>query len=348
MLGLITKLPKYYIGTPLPLNYTLSLTYRCNSRCKTCRIYEREAVSELTTEEWTKIFEGLGKSPYWITFSGGEPFLREDLIELHDSLCSVCKPSIVNIPTNGLLTERIVDWVWEMCMRHQDVKLVVNVSIDSYGKYNDEIRGVKDAFRKSVGTFEQLKSLGLDNLTVGIHTVISKFNIEQFPNICEALSVLEPDQYITEIAEQRNELLTSELPITPNWQEYEVAIDYLLQRTNSAKGLAKITNAFRQQYYRNVIRTLRERKQVVPCQAGKLSCHIAPDGDVVFCCIKYESIGNLRGVNYNLSTLWYSEKANALRKTIRRGECYCPMANVSYTNMLMHPPTLAKVVGELV
>lgn len=350
MIELLTKLPKYYVGAKtLPLSYTLSLTYRCNSRCKTCRIYERDSSNDLTTEEWTKIFEGLGRSPYWITFSGGEPFLREDLIELHDSLCKLCRPAIVNIPTNGLLTERIVDWVWEMCMRYQDIKLVVNVSIDSHtSELNDEIRGVKGALEKSTNTLRQLKALRLGNLTVGIHTVISTFNVEDFSAVCDGLIALEPDQYITEIAEHRNELRTYNLDITPHWQEYEVAISHLLQRTNSARGLPGITQAFRSQYYKSVVRIQKEQKQIIPCQAGKLSCHITPDGDVTFCCIKYISIGNLRDVNYDLNELWYNEDAKVLRKSISEKKCYCPMANVSYTNMLMHPPTLAKVVRRLI
>jgi len=347
MIELLTKLPKYFISTVLPLNYTLSLTYRCNSRCKTCRVYERDSSNELTLKEWTEIFKGLRHSPYWATLSGGEPFLREDLIEIHDSLCEICKPAIVNIPTNGLLTERIVDWAWEMCMRHQDTKLVINVSIDSYGKCNDEIRGVPNAFNKSVETLHQLKALKLDNLTIGIHTVISTFNVNEFPTICNGLIALEPDQYIVEVAERRNELLTTNLSITPLWQEYQVAIEHLLQRTNNVRRLAKITQAFRAQYYQNVVRILKDGRQIVPCKAGRLSVHITPNGDVTFCCIKYESIGNLRECNYNLNELWHNSQARELRQRQETEKCVCPLANVFYTNALLHPPTLMKVVTNL-
>jgi hypothetical protein len=36
-----------------------------------------------------------------------------------------------------------------------------------------------------------------------------------------------------------------------------------------------------------------------------------------------------------------------LRRSIYRGECACPMANASYANMVLHPPTLAKVVSTV-
>jgi len=36
----------------------------------------------------------------------------------------------------------------------------------------------------------------------------------------------------------------------------------------------------------------------------------------------------------------------ALRQSIYNGDCSCPMANASYANMLLHPPTLAAVVRD--
>ena len=38
----------------------------------------------------------------------------------------------------------------------------------------------------------------------------------------------------------------------------------------------------------------------------------------------------------------------ALRKSIYDKECACPMANASYANMLLHPPTVAKVALEVI
>ena len=36
-----------------------------------------------------------------------------------------------------------------------------------------------------------------------------------------------------------------------------------------------------------------------------------------------------------------------LRRSIYDKECACPMANASYANMLLHPPTVAKVALEV-
>ena len=39
--------------------------------------------------------------------------------------------------------------------------------------------------------------------------------------------------------------------------------------------------------------------------------------------------------------------ANELRCSIKAQECYCPLANAAYTNMLTHGPTLLKVAAEV-
>jgi Iron-sulfur cluster-binding domain len=108
-------------------------------------------------------------------------------------------------------------------------------------------------------------------------------------------------------------------------------------------GVSRITQAFRDRYYDIVKRTLVEKRQVIPCLAGVASAQIAPNGDVWTCCIRAESVGNLREHNYDFRATWSTTRADELRSSIKAGECYCPLANASYTNMLCHMPTLTSV-----
>jgi len=133
--------------------------------------------------------------------------------------------------------------------------------------------------------------------------------------------------------------------ITPPIQKYQPVIERLQEGIRQAEfnGVSRITQAFRDRYYDIVKRTLVEKRQVIPCLAGVASAQIAPNGDVWTCCIRAESVGNLREHNYDFAATWRTAKANELRRSIKAGECYCPLANASYTNMLCHPPTLASV-----
>jgi MoaA/NifB/PqqE/SkfB family radical SAM enzyme len=151
------------------------------------------------------------------------------------------------------------------------------------------------------------------------------------------------------VAEQRAELGTMDLDIAPSPQQYAEVADFLAGQARNSRvaGLARMTQAFRAQYYRLAKRVLLERRQVIPCYAGVSSVHIAPDGDVWACCTRAEPLGNLRQTGYDLAPIWRGQRADAVRRSIAAGECYCPMANVSYSNMLLHPPTLLRAARQV-
>jgi MoaA/NifB/PqqE/SkfB family radical SAM enzyme len=233
-------------------------------------------------------------------------------------------------------------------------EVIVNLSLDAYGLKHDHIRGVRGNWEHAMRTYAAFKELKTryKNFTLGVHTVISNFSVDHFPELCEYVqSELKPDSYITEIAEERVELDTVGLGITPTAEKYSVAIDTLVEslreREKEIKGVSRVTQAFRRQYYEIVKRTLREHRQIIPCMAGVASAQIAPNGDVWTCCIRAESMGNLREYDYDFAKVWQTAKANELRRSIKAGECYCPLANASYTNMLTHTPTLAKVAAKV-
>ena len=354
---LLSRLPKfkaYYrfaLGKPpLPANFTLSLLYSCNSRCATCNVYKKK-VNNLTVEEYDKIFAKVGKAPFWFTLSGGEPFLRKDITEIVKVIYRRSQPAIINIPTNGSLFRVIPGRVEEMLKACPESEIIINLSLDEIGSRHDEIRGFPGNWQRAMETYRQLQELKkYPNFTLGIHTVISVFNVNRFPDIYRELIRLNPDSYITEIAEERVELDTVGEPITPDKKDYDEAIDFLINemRKHRLKGVADIARSFRIEYYQMVKKYLQEQKQIIPCYAGIISCQIAPDGDVWPCCIRADSMGNLRENEYDFARVWNSEQAKAIRRSIKNRECACPLANAAYTNLLLHPPSLVKIISRLV
>jgi MoaA/NifB/PqqE/SkfB family radical SAM enzyme len=355
MLRVLTQIPSFKLfrtlGLPrmLPINLTVSLTYRCNSRCSTCRIYERQC-QELTLGEYRKIFRSLNRSPYWITFSGGEPFLRPDIADICTEAYRSCRPGIINIPTNGMLPDQVEGGVRQILRACPKVALIINLSVDAIGDRHDRIRGVRGSFERVMETYRRLRTIRSDQLTVGFHTVISRFNAGAVPEIYSELKKLNPDSYITEIAERRAELQTENEDIAPSAADYSSAVDFVLADMKDwrMKGVAKITRAFRRRYYRLVESLLRGDRINLPCYAAVASCQIAPDGEVWACCIKSESLGNLRNSNYDFRKIWFSEGARALRTAIKARACSCPLANAAYTNMLFSLRTLIGIGREVV
>jgi MoaA/NifB/PqqE/SkfB family radical SAM enzyme len=354
MISLLPKIPGFQLfrrfGFPrmLPLNLTMSVTYRCNSRCQTCRVYEKRS-REFTLSEFQKTFRSIGRAPYWLTISGGEPFLRDDIVDICLSAYECCHPKIINIPTNGLLPNVIPNCVDKISRNSPDTQIIVNLSLDDVGEGHDLIRRAPGNYDRAMATYSKLRGLKRPNLAVGIHSVISKHNADHFPQVCLGLLDLQPDSYITEIAEERVELGTVGQDIAPSPAAYAQAVDFLSQKIREQRfeGISRITQAFRLQYYDLVKKIIKEKRQVLPCYAGFLSAQVAPDGEVWACCIKAESMGNLRDVGYDFRKIWHADKADDIRKPIRRKQCFCPLANASYTNMLASYRTMAAVLKNL-
>jgi MoaA/NifB/PqqE/SkfB family radical SAM enzyme len=355
MLSVLLRVPMFKLyrkfGWPqmLPVNLTLSPSPKCNSRCLTCNIWMKRE-NELTIDEWGKVLAALGKAPYWFTISGGEPLMYPHVVELAQLAYEHCRPGIINIPTNAILPI-IPERVERIARSCPDSQLIINLSLDGIGEKHDFIRGVKGNFQKFEERLEQLLSLRkqLRNLTVGIHSVVSTFNVGHLDEIIAYADQSGADQFITEIAEPRVELDTVGLPITPNAEDYAQAIDRLIAyvERKSFKGVSRITEAMRIEYYKLVKRILEEQDQVIDCYAGWVSAQIYADGTVWPCCVRADNLGNLRDHNYDFKEIWFGEKIKEVRRSIAAKECHCPLANASYTNMLHDLPTLARVGTKL-
>ncbi|MEF9427124.1 MAG: hypothetical protein L0956_08115 [Candidatus Mariimomonas ferrooxydans] len=61
-----------------------------------------------------------------------------------------------------------------------------------------------------------------------------------------------------------------------------------------------------------------------------------------------EGVGNLKEAGYDFRKIWFSERAEKLRNEIKDRNCFCPLANASYTNMLLSPKAMFRVTMELI
>ncbi|MBN1876118.1 MAG: radical SAM protein, partial [Anaerolineae bacterium] len=173
MIGVLVRIPFFKLyrrfswPRMLPVNITLTPSPRCNSRCLTCNIWKKRE-NELTLDEWEKVLRSLGKAPYWFTISGGEPFLNSLTVELAQIAYQLCRPGIINIPTNaiiGTIPEQVAR-IAESCPKAQ---IIINLSLDGLGEKHDQIRGVPGNFAKFERTLRALLELRQDlpNLAIG-------------------------------------------------------------------------------------------------------------------------------------------------------------------------------------
>ena len=119
----------------------------------------QKTVEDMTVEEWKRVFANLGRTPFYLTFTGGEPFLRRDFHEIVIAGADICRPGVITIPTNGLLTRRIVDQVGQICSEASHSQIGINLSLDGIGQEHDEIRQVAGNWDRAMETWQGLKEL---------------------------------------------------------------------------------------------------------------------------------------------------------------------------------------------
>jgi 12,18-didecarboxysiroheme deacetylase len=153
---------------------------RCNLRCVHCYSHSRnkEYTGELSTKEAKNLIEDIADfgCPV-ILFSGGEPLMRPDILELIEYSKSLGIRAVLS--TNGtLITE-------EMAVRLKELGLsYVGISLDGLKETHDRFRGVKGSFDMAMNGLRVCQKAGIK---VGLRFTINKKNLMDVPGIFELI-----------------------------------------------------------------------------------------------------------------------------------------------------------------
>nr|AQS32443.1 hypothetical protein [uncultured archaeon] len=348
---ILKKIIKGYFGRIVlnrntPLNIIFFVTSKCNAKCKHCfnwkNIMNSNKRKELNLEEIDKISKNL-KYLQSLTISGGEPFLRDDLdkiIELFYKNTSIVQ---VNIPTNGILTNKIEKLVENILKKCQHLYLRIGLSIDGLYKDHDNIRGYPGCFNNVISTYNKLYKLKKDypNLIVSAAITISTFNKNKIKQIINYLEHdLKLDDYVL--------LLTYGHPRVKN--AINVGIKDYIAATKIYKEMLKERNTslpsklflyltkFTQEV---IVEGLINKKRKIRCYAGKKIIVIDDIGDVYPCEILNKKIGSLRKVDYNNKRVFNSKNCKNILNFINNKKCVCPWTCSIQNSLVVNPFQIA-------
>lgn len=328
----------------LPVSLTFSVTNKCLSRCKTCNLWNFPSGEELTVEEWEKVFKSLGKQVMWITFSGGDQFLRKDFYKIVNQAVKLTKPCLINIPLSSKDVEETLRQVTEI-LKYSKTHLIINISLDGDEKVHEFIRGVKGGFEATIETFHRLKSLkkSFPQLSVCLNTVISEHNINKLDSLRRRVTDLRPDYWTIEPFQCRAEFGNADKEPDLDGQNLFFNIKSLdTNKEMSREGILKMKHMIRHMYYHFAEKTLQKNKSVIPCYAAIASAHVSPEGNVWQCGTKCSVLGNLRESDYDFKKIFFNKKADSIRKKIKEDKCFCIQCNSFYTSFMCNPGSLVR------
>ena len=270
----------------IPYAVQIELTSKCNLKCRHCFMVKDDGI-ELSSEEIMDIIDQLvDMGTFYLAFTGGEIFTREDLFDI--ARYASKKGFFLTFMTNGtLITAEEIEEIKKL----KPVKFEISL-YGATAKTHDYVTQVKGSFERTVAAIKELVELGIE---VTVKTVLMNLNIHESGEIkalCEQLGAhhrispgvapmkngsFEPLQY---------DLSFEDMGMYLSAEDFDLS--YLLE-----KGEKDPAHRFN-------------------CKAGKATCSISPSGIVYPCVMMPIAVGDLREKSFK--EIWHTEPSYELKR----------------------------------
>lgn len=259
----VSLLAARFFGSRKPLFISWQITNRCNSRCKYCDYWKFPGKKELSTREICGIINDLAKlGTCAISFTGGEPLLRNDIGDI--SKYAKMKGIACKINTNGILVAKKIG---ELANIDQ-----VNLSFDGPEHIHDQVRGAGSY----AGLFDAVSVLNKNKKRVIFHVVISRYNSSAIDDILEKCRQVNVGAFF-QPATELYLLKKGDNPHASDRENFRSAVRLLIEKKK--KGERHILNSISGL---NHLAHWPESRRIF-CSAGKIIFRVNPAGEIYNC-----------------------------------------------------------------
>lgn len=300
---------------PKPHAGHMILTFKCNLKCAGCGSWQVRDHNDLTTEEWLGLFQQL-RSLDVVKLLGGEPFVRKDIVDLLRGVRKHIDPYILQLTTNGMLTDRVVDAIHAVAWPG----LQLRISVDGLPKTHDRMRGVEGSWKKVTDTAEQVGRLQEKyGFRFGINFAITDDSIGELDDMirfarsvnADLIPGVNVDPFLVgtippEVRQPKVIMISDKERALKALMDARVGtrsqlpgVDHLVSRFVTKK-------TFHQQLYQEAHR--------FHCRELRDLLYLLPNGDVVRCGLDHRPVGNVREASF--SDIWFGAGAAKARKRV--------------------------------
>jgi MoaA/NifB/PqqE/SkfB family radical SAM enzyme len=275
------RLFRNFIFRDRPFFAHLFLTKRCNLRCIYCKLWQspREQ-NEMSTTEWFEAIDRLDKlGVHVISFTGGEPLLRQDSFDIIKYANS--KGLYTRITSNGTLNLSVYQKLLDTGINS------ISISIDSINpEIQESLSQVKDSWYKAIDNLKFLIKNSKAYQVISASSVLTSYNIN------EALSLVD---YCSDVL---NCPISLQPAIFGDCDNSDFFFRPNRSDVNAPKVMAEDTEKiyqllYRKKYSSRLMTTnsflrisqkyLRDGEYKWNCKAGRLFFDIMPDGRLFLC-----------------------------------------------------------------
>jgi mycofactocin radical SAM maturase len=250
-----------------PVNVTWEITEACNLRCSHCLSAELRARrhGELDLGRCRALIDELARMEvFQVNFGGGEPFLRDDFLDIlryaHSRGLTTC------VSTNGtVLDDTLVDELLRMM-----APVYLQVSLDgAYAETNDAIRGL-GTFTRILAGIELLSERGYPDFSLNM--VVTRLNIGEIADFDRLARHYGAKTRLSRFRPSGGGCST--------WEDYRLTRDQLVELSVFLGNHPEILTG---DSFFALTPDSRQALGLNMCGAARMTCAVAPDGSVYPC-----------------------------------------------------------------
>jgi len=302
------------------------VTYRCNARCQMCNTWAYPSKKE--EEISPAIMDKIPAGQHRINLTGGEPALRDDLLDIVGVL--VKKTRRLEISTNGFFIKKLVE------VGRKYPQVTFRISLEGLPALNDEVRGIKNGFDHAMKTVLGLLDAGVKD--VGFGMVITDKNAKDLLNLyklCSHMGI---------------EFATSTMHNSFYFHKHDNKIDdveftiqkmkeFITALLSSQRGdlRLKIKDWGRAYINYGLTRYMNGEIRCLPCGAATDLFFLDPSGFILACNGSEEPLvmGDLKKHDFN--HIWNSQRAEEVRQMVKSCRRNCWMVGTAVPAMRKTP-----------
>lgn len=318
-----------------PVSIVHFITNRCNARCSFCFIdFDDDKIfqNELNLEQIDKLTKNLGSSLVNVSFTGGEPFGRKDIVEIAKLYIKNSTIESIYITTNGSLPKRVENFIKEINNFDSSIELNFQISIDHFPDNHDKIRKIKGLFKEAIKTYKLIRDLMIKNVNSSVAITVSKENCNEIKAIYDYLYNECDIKYLKAIlVRDEGVYKTDDNDKSDIFKAYDWLTKQIIENQNIFDGnynnhslQGKVHNQKDLIAIKLIKQTVQNNKFISPCHASSLFGVITAKGDVYPCeILEDKKIGSLLDFDMNFMSLWNSKINEDIKKSIIKDKCFC-------------------------
>lgn len=290
-------------GIGYPTDAIIAVTYRCDGRCAMCNIWQFKPQECLSVDDYAKVPSTLND----INISGGEAFMRRDMVDIVKVVHQKCNNPRMVISTNGLRTDKIIAAMEDL--RKTIPNIGIGVSIDGIGEMHNKIRGVKNAWERATNTLRQLNEREFTNVRIGF-TAMNE-NVGEMKQVYDMAGEM-GFQFTTAVAQNSEIYFSTAVNQQVMDESLHDALGYVMKQELISYQPKRWLRAY---FESGTLVFNKEKRRLLECRAGTEFFYLAPEGVVYPCLTIPKPMGDLNG--HSFEDVWTSAQSGEVRRQIK-------------------------------